>query len=194
MTKSPRKDIKKMIDWNDHVDHVLVGEEELRTIIKDLAHKIDTDYSSEDKNPVLVGVLKGSVTFMTDLMRAVSIPAQIDFMKVSSYGNSTVASGNVNIILDLNRADLPNEDIILVEDIVDSGRTLKYLVAYLLSKGARSVRTVTLLDKPERREVDFTPEYIGKTIPNEFVIGYGLDYAEKYRTLPYVGVIRDDKI
>lgn len=183
-----------MMDWNDHVDHVLVSEDELKKIVSELASKIDADYSEEGKNLVLVGVLKGSVTFMTDIMRAIKTPAQIDFMRVSSYGNSTVASGNVNIILDLNRPDLPNEDIIIVEDIVDSGRTLKYLVSYLLHKGARSVRTVTLLDKPERREVDFVPEYVGKVIPNEFVIGYGLDYAEKYRTLPYVGVIREDKI
>lgn len=183
-----------MENWKDHVDHVLVSEDELKEIVSSLAKRIDADYSDDDKNPVLVGVLKGSVTFMTDLMRAMTVPAHIDFMRVSSYGNSTVASGNVNIILDLNRPNLPNEDVIIVEDIVDSGRTLKYLVAYLLAKGAKSVRTVTLLDKPERREVDFTPEYVGKTIPNEFVIGYGLDYAEKYRTLPYVGVIRQDKI
>lgn len=183
-----------MENWNDHVDHVLVSEEELKEIVSSLAKRIDADYSGDDKNPVLVGVLKGSVTFMTDLMRAMTVPAHIDFMRVSSYGNNTVASGNVNIILDLNRPNLPGEDIIIIEDIVDSGRTLKYLVAYLLAKGAKSVRTVTLLDKPERREVDFTPEYVGKTIPNEFVIGYGLDYAEKYRTLPYVGVIRQDKI
>lgn len=183
-----------MTDWNDDVDRVLVSEEEIKKIVKRLAAEIDRDYKSDEKNPVLVGVLKGSVTFMTDIMRAVSIPAQIDFMRVSSYGNSAVTSGNVNIILDLNRENLPNEDIILIEDIVDSGRTLKYLISYLLNKGARSVRTVTLLDKPERREVDFTPEYIGKQIENAFVIGYGLDYAEKYRTLPYVGVIREDKI
>ena len=183
-----------MENWNEHVDHILVSETELKSIVADLAKRIDADYSEDGKNPVLVGVLKGSVTFMTDLMRALTVPAHIDFMRVSSYGNSTVASGNVNIVLDLNRPNLPNEDIIIIEDIVDSGRTLKYLVNYLIAKGARSVRTVTLLDKPERREVDFVPEYVGKVVPNEFVIGYGLDYAEKYRTLPYVGVIRQDKI
>ena len=183
-----------MTNWNDHVDHVLIDKKELNEIVKRLASQIDADYADDDKNPVLIGVLKGSVTFMTDLMREMTVPAEIDFMRVSSYGNSTVASGNVNIILDLNRPNLPHEDLIIVEDIVDSGRTLKYLVSYLLNKGARSVRTVTLLDKPERREVDFTPEYIGKEIPNAFVIGYGLDYAEKYRTLPYVGIIRDDMI
>lgn len=183
-----------MTNWNDDVDRILLSSEEIREIVKRLAGQIDADYSSEGKNPVLVGVLKGSVTFMTDIMRAVTVPAQIDFMRVSSYCDSTTSSGNVNIILDLHRPNLPNEDIILIEDIVDSGRTLKYLVSYLLNKGARSVRTVTLLDKPSRREVEFTPEYIGKEIENAFVIGYGLDYAEKYRTLPYVGIIRADKI
>ena len=183
-----------MENWNDHVDYVLVSEEELQDIVASLAERLDADYSAPDKNPVLVGVLKGSVTFMTDLMRALNIPAQIDFMRVSSYGDRTVSSGNVNIVLDLQRRNLANEDIILVEDIVDSGRTLKYLVGYLLGKGARSVRTVTLLDKPSRREVDYTPEYVGKQIENAFVIGYGLDYRERYRTLPYVGVIRKDKI
>lgn len=183
-----------MIDWNEDVDHVLVSEEEAKEIVARLARELEADYASEDKNLVLVGILKGSVTFMTDLMRALTIPAYIDFMKVSSYGNSNVSSGNVNIILDLNRPNLHNEDLVIVEDIVDSGRTLKYLVNYLMIKGARSVKTITLLNKPERREIDFTPDYIGKVIPNEFVIGYGLDYAEKYRTLPYVGALREDKI
>lgn len=183
-----------MTNWNDDVDRILLSSEEIQEIVKRLASQIDADYSSEGKNPVLVGILKGSVTFMTDIMRAITVPTQIDFMRVSSYCDSTTSSGNVNIILDLHRKNLPNEDIILIEDIVDSGRTLKYLVSYLLNKGARSVKTVTLLDKPSRREVEFTPEYIGKEIENAFVIGYGLDYAEKYRTLPYVGIIRDDKI
>lgn len=141
-----------MENWTEHVDHVLVSEEELKELVAELAGRIDADYAGDDKNIVLVGVLKGSITFMADLMKALKTPAQIDFMRVSSYGNSTVASGNVNIILDLNRPELPNEDIIIVEDIVDSGRTLKYLVNYLIAKGARSVRTVTLLDKPERRD------------------------------------------
>ena len=115
-------------------------------------------------------------------------------MRVSSYGDATTSSGNVNIILDINRKNLPSENLLIVEDIVDSGRTLKYLVTYLLNKGAKSVRTVTLLDKPDRREVDYTPEYVGKQIENHFVIGYGLDYGEKYRTLPYVGVIKPELI
>ena len=182
-----------MIDWTQDVDRILVSEDELKDIVKRLAKQIDNDYKDEEK-VVLVGVLKGSVIFMTDLMRALRIPADIDFMRVSSYGDSSVSSGNVNIILDLNRPNLSSENIIIVEDIVDSGRTLKYLVSYLKNKGAKSVKTVTLLDKPSRREVEFTPEYLGKQIENHFVIGYGLDYAEKYRTLPYIGIIKPEKI
>lgn len=182
-----------MKDWNEDVESVLVSEDELKEIVERLARQIENDYKDEEK-VVLIGVLKGSAVFMTDLMRAIHIPTEIDFMKVSSYGDSSVSSGNVNIILDLNRPKLSTENIIIVEDIVDSGRTLKYLVAYLKNKGAKTVRTVTLLDKPGRREVDFNPEYIGKKIENKFVIGYGLDYAENYRTLPYVGVIKPEKI
>lgn len=182
-----------MTSWHDHVEKILISEDELKEIVARLAKRIDEDYKDKE-NVVLVGVLKGSVTFMADLMKAMQIPASIDFMRVSSYGDSTTSSGNVNIILDLNRKNLPNENLIIIEDIVDSGRTLKYLVGYLLNKGAKSVKTVTLLDKPSRREVDYTPEYVGKQIENHFVIGYGLDYSEKYRTLPYVGVIKPEYI
>ena len=177
-----------MIDWNEHVQFVLMDEEEIKSTVARIAKQIDEDYKDME-NVVLVGVLKGSTTFMADLMRAMKTPAKIDFMRVSSYGDSTISSGNVNIVLDLHRKNLPNENLIIVEDIVDSGRTLKYLINYLLNKGAKSVKTVTLLDKPARREIDYSPEYIGKQIDNHFVIGYGLDYSEKYRTLPYVGVI-----
>lgn len=185
--------IEKMTDWNEHVERILLDEEEIKETVARLAAQIDADYADMG-NVVLVGVLKGSIAFMADLMKAMKIPASIDFMRVSSYGDSTTSSGNVNIVLDLNRKTLPNENLIIIEDIVDSGRTLKYLVNYLLNKGAKSVRTVTLLDKPSRREVDFTPEYVGKQIDNHFVIGYGLDYSEKYRTLPYVGVIKPEYI
>lgn len=185
--------MRAMTDWNTHVERILLTEEQIKETVKRVAKQIDEDYKDKE-NVVLVGVLKGSITFMADLMREMKTPAAIDFMKVSSYGDSTISSGNVNIVLDLNRKNLPNENLIIVEDIVDSGRTLKYLVAYLLNKGAKSVRTVTLLDKPERREVDFNPEYVGTQIENHFVIGYGLDYSEKYRTLPYVGVIKPEYI
>ena len=182
-----------MTDWNEHVERILMNEDDIKKTVQRLAEEIDRDYINEE-DVVLIGVLKGSVTFMTDLMREMKTPAKIDFMKVSSYGDSTTSSGNVNIVLDLNRKNLPSENLILVEDIVDSGRTLKYLVSYLLNKGAKSVKTVTLLDKPARREVEFTPEYVGQQIDNHFVIGYGLDYGEKYRTLPYVGVIKPECI
>jgi hypoxanthine phosphoribosyltransferase len=174
-----------MTNWNDDVKKVLVSEEEAREICERLGKQIDEDYK-DSESLVLVGILKGSVVFMADLIRKISRPVQIDFMRVSSYGDSTTSSGNVNIILDLNRKNLPNEDILIVEDIVDSGKTLKYLIGYLLHKGAKSVRTVTLLDKPERREIDYSPDYIGKRIENGFVIGYGLDCAEYYRNLPYI--------
>ena len=182
-----------MIDWTEDVESILISESEIKEIVKLVAKKIEDDYRNEEKI-VLVGVLKGSAVFMTDLMRQLHIPVEIDFMRVSSYGDSSVSSGNVNIILDLNRRGLGSENIIIVEDMVDSGRTLKYLVSYLKNKGAKSVRTATLLDKPGRREVEFTPEYVGKQIENKFVIGYGLDYAEKYRTLPYIGIIKPEKI
>jgi len=125
-------------------------------------------------------------------MKRLSIPCEIDCMKVSSYGAGTVSTKKINILLDLHRNDLSEKDILVVEDIIDSGRTLSYLTEYLKINGARSVKTVSLLDKPSRREVDFTPDYRGKIIPDEFVVGYGLDYAEKYRTLPYVGILKPE--
>ena len=174
---------------NKDVERILIGEEELDAIVTRLAAEIDRDYAGEDKRLVLVCILKGSIVFMGDLMKKLSVPCEIDCMKVSSYGAGTVTSGSINIRLDLTRPDLNECDLLLVEDIIDSGNTLSYLVKYLELKGAKSVRTCTLLDKPSRRKVDYVPDYSGKEIPDEFVIGYGLDYAEKYRDLPYVGVL-----
>lgn len=174
---------------NKDINKILVGEEELDEITTRIAEDIDRDYASSEKKLVLVGILKGSVVFMGDLMKKVTIPVEIDFMKVSSYGAGTQSSGNVNILLDLQRPDLNTCDILIVEDIIDSGRTLSYLVNYLKLKGVKSVRTCTLLDKPSRREVKFDPDYVGIEIPDEFVVGYGLDYNEKYRALPFVGVL-----
>ena len=125
-----------------------------------------------------------------DLMKKIHHPVEIDFMKVSSYGDGTTSSGRIKIRLDLNRSDVSECNILIIEDVIDSGRTLSYLSEYLRLNGAKSVRTCTLLDKPARREVDFVSDYVGKTIPDEFVIGYGLDYQEKYRALPYVGVLK----
>ena len=172
------------------IERVLISEEEVDAIVSELAARIDRDYAGEDKRLVLLCILKGSVVFMGELMKKVTVPVEIDFMRVSSYGTGTSTTGNVNIILDLNRKDIAECDILIIEDIIDSGRTLSHLSRYLKLKGVRSVRTCTLLDKPDRREVTFEADYVGKVIPDEFVVGYGLDYDEKYRALPYVGVLK----
>lgn len=175
---------------NKDVEKILIGEEELDGIVSRLAAEIDRDYAGSEKRLVLVCILKGSIVFMGDLMKKLTVPCEIDCMKVSSYGQGSVSTGNIHINLDLIRPDIEDCDILIVEDIIDSGNTLSYLVEYLKLKGAKSVRTCTLLDKPSRREVAFTPDYRGKEIPDEFVIGYGLDFAERYRALPYVGVLK----
>ena len=168
---------------------ILISSEEIDRITTRIAAEIDRDYAGKDKNLILLCILKGSIVFMGDLMKKITVPLEIDCMKVSSYGAGTVTTGTVNIHLDLIRPDLDKCDILIVEDIIDSGVTLSYLTKYLKGKGAKSVRTCTLLDKPSRRKVDFVPDYCGVEIPDEFVIGYGLDYNERYRALPFVGVL-----
>ena len=177
---------------NKDILKVLVDEKQLDEITTKLAKKIDDDYFDNSEHVILLAILKGSVVFMGDLMKKLQTPVEIEFMKVSSYGTGTKTTGNINIHLDLQRKNIEECDIIIVEDIIDSGRTLSYLVNYLLNKGARSVKTCALLDKPSRREVEFNPDYSGMEIPDEFVVGYGLDYDEKYRTLPYVGILRPE--
>lgn len=174
------------------LSRILITEEELDSIITKIAAQLDRDYSGDDKRLVLVCILKGSVVVMGELMKKITVPVEIDFMRVSSYGSGTSSSGSVNIILDLMRKDLDQCDIVIVEDIIDSGRTLDHLSRYLKLKGARSVRTCTMLDKPSRREVEFEADYVGCVIPDEFVVGFGLDYDEKYRALPYVGILKED--
>lgn len=174
---------------NKDVARVLVDEKTIDETVTRIAAEIDRDYAGEDKHLILVCILKGSIVFMGDLMKKITVPVEIDCMKASSYGSGTVTTGTINIHLDLIRPDLDKCDLLIIEDIVDSGVTLSYLTKYLLGKGARSVRTCTLLDKPSRRKVPFVPDYCGIEIPDEFVIGYGLDYDEKYRALPYVGVL-----
>lgn len=171
------------------IARVLISEEEIDAATTRIAAEIDRDYKDMPGRLILLCILKGSVVFMGDLMKKVTTPVEIDFMKVSSYGSGTSTTGHVNIHLDIMREDLGECNILIVEDIIDSGLTLSYLKGYLENKGARSVRTVTLLDKPSRRKVDFVPTYCGFTIPDEFVIGYGLDYDERYRALPFVGVL-----
>lgn len=179
---------KNMLD--EDIAKVLISEEELRATVARLAEDISRDYA--DKNLLLLCILKGSIVFMGDLMKSLTVPCEIDCMKVSSYGRGTESGGRINILLDLHRSDLSERDILIVEDIIDSGRTLSYLVGYLSLNGARSVKTVALLDKPSRREVEYAPDYVGIEIPDEFVVGYGLDYAEGYRTLPYVGILKPE--
>ena len=176
---------------DNDMEEILVNQEEIDKITTRIAAEIDRDFK-DSKRILLLCILKGSIVFMGDLMKKITLPVEIDFMKVSSYNGGTHTSGRINIILDLHRSDLSECDIIIVEDIIDSGRTLSYLVEYLALGGAHSVKTCTLLDKPSRREVDFTPDYRGIEIEDKFVVGYGLDYNEHYRTLPYVGVLKPE--
>ena len=181
-----------MKDILNDVAEVLVSEAEIDAIVTRIAKEIDRDYSDPDKNLVLVCILKGSIVFMGDLMKKIKVPVEIDCMKVSSYGKGTESTGQIHIALDLLRPDIDKCDLLIIEDIIDSGVTLSHLTKYLTLKGAKSVRTCTLLDKPSRRKVNFTPDYCGIEIPDEFVIGYGLDFAEKYRALPFVGILKPE--
>lgn len=174
------------------IKSVLVSEEEVKEIVSRLGVEISRDYA--DKNLILVPVLKGAVMFAVDLSKELDVVCEMEFIRVSSYGNLTESSGKINMKLDFDRNDMSECDLLLLEDIVDSGNTLKFLVEHFTAKGAKSVKTCTLLDKPSRRKVDFTPDYVGKTIPDEFVFGYGLDLFEKYRDLPYVAVVNPEYI
>ena len=181
-----------MRDLMNDVEKVMISAEELDAIVTRIAAEIDRDYAGDDKKLVLLCILKGSLVFMGDLMKKIKVPVEIDCMKVSSYGAGTESTGQIHISLDLLRPDIDTCDILIVEDIIDSGITLSHLTKYLALKGAKSVKTCTLLDKPSRRKVDFVPDYRGAEIPDEFVIGYGLDYAELYRALPFVGVLKPE--
>lgn len=168
------------------IKQILLTPEELSRTVEKLGKCISEDFAG--KNLLMVSVLKGSVVFMADLMRAITIPCQIDFMSVSSYGAGAKTSGVVRILKDL---DINPEgyDLLVVEDILDSGMTLSYILEILSGRNPKSIRLCTLLDKPDRRVVDLRADYVGQVIPDEFVVGYGLDYAEKYRNLPFVGVL-----
>lgn len=169
------------------VVEVLVSEEEIKERINCLADKINAKY--KDKTLILVCVLKGGVIFMVDLAKKLKGDIRFDFMDISSYGDGTVSSGNIKINKDLENS-IENEHVLLVEDIVDSGRTLRHLLKHMEGQNPKSIEVCSLLDKPDRREYkDIAPDYTGFIIPNEFVVGYGLDYAQKYRNLPYIGVL-----
>ena len=172
---------------NKDIQEVLFTEEVLQNKIKELAKRITNDY--EGKELLVIGVLKGSVLFAADLIKNIKIPCGIDFMAVSSYGNSTETSGIVRILKDLDN-EAAGKDILIVEDIVDSGVTLNYLLNYLKARKAKSVEVESLLTKPSRRRVELDIKYVGFEVPDEFLVGYGLDYAEKYRNLPFVGILK----
>jgi hypoxanthine phosphoribosyltransferase len=169
------------------VERVLLTQEQIAQKVKELGEQIAQDYAG--KNLMLVGILKGAMVFMADLMRAINIPITIDFMMVSSYGSGTKTTGHVKILKDLDY-EVKDQDILFVEDIIDSGVTLEYLSELMRLRGAKSVKLCALLNKPERRKVEVDVDYCGFDIPDEFVIGYGLDYGESYRNLPYVGVLK----
>ena len=172
------------------ISSVLLSEEEIKNTVEKLGAKISEDYNG--KRLLIVGTLKGALPFMGALLGKITIHCEIDFMKVSSYGSGTKTSGQIKVLLDLIRSDLNQCDVLIVEDIIDSGRTLSNLTGYMKERGAKSVRTCTLLDKPSRREVDFEADYVGKVIPDEFVVGFGLDYDEKYRNLPVIGILKKE--
>jgi hypoxanthine phosphoribosyltransferase len=169
------------------VEEVLLGSEQVQARVAELGAQLAADYAGRD--PVLVSVLKGSIIFLADLVRAMPIPLSIDLMEVSSYGASTESSGQVRILKDLSTS-IAGREVIVVEDIIDTGLTLNYLLRYLHDKGPASIRICCLLDKPARRLAEIEIDYRGFTIPDRFVIGYGLDYGERYRNLPYIGVLR----
>ena len=169
------------------IERVLFTEEELKARVAEIAARIDKDYAG--KEPMLISVLRGSFIFMADLARAITLPCTVDFMAVSSYGSGTTSSGQVKITKDLSES-IEGRDIIVVEDILDSGNTLSYLFRLLQARHPASVRLCTLLDKPSRRTKPITADYTGFTVDDLFVVGYGLDYAEKYRNLPYIGVLK----
>lgn len=173
----------------EDVKNTLITEEEIKEIVKELGAKITQDYKG--KNLFLITVLKGAVVFLADLMRAIECPCEIEFMVVSSYGRGTKTSGNVKIIKDID-VPLEDKDVLIVEDILDSGLTLSFLMKLLANRHPRSMEICTLLDKPSRRMAEIEAKYTGRQIPDEFVIGYGLDYDEKYRNLPFIGVLKPE--
>ncbi|KXH86813.1 hypoxanthine phosphoribosyltransferase [Sporosarcina sp. HYO08] len=171
------------------IEEVLITEEQLQEKVHALGEILTKEY--QEKFPLAIGVLKGAMPFMSDLLKRLDAYVELDFMDVSSYGNATVSSGEVKIVKDLNTS-VEGRDVLIVEDIIDSGKTLSYLVELLKYRKANSVKIVTLLDKPTGRKVDLEADYVGFIVPDAFVVGYGLDYAEKYRNLPYIGVLKKE--
>ncbi len=173
----------------DDVEEVLFTEQRVDEIVRRIGKQISEDYQGKDL--LLVSVLKGSLIFMADLMRNITIPCSIDFLSVSSYGLGTTTTGEVRILKDLDTS-IEGKDVLVVEDILDSGVTLSFLLKNLSARHPKSIKLCTLLDKPERRRVDIKPDYVGSQVEDKFIVGYGLDYAEKYRNLPYIGVLKPE--
>jgi hypoxanthine phosphoribosyltransferase len=174
---------------NSNLSAVLFDEGSIQRRINEIGAQISNEY--QDKNPILICILRGAAIFMSDLMRSMTIPMEIDFMSISSYGNSTQSSGVVKIRKDID-SDIEGRHVIIVEDIVDSGLSLSYIIEYLNRHNPASVKTCVLLDKPEAHKIEVNIDYFGFTIENEFVVGYGLDYAERYRNLPYIGILKEE--
>ena len=179
-----------MGELDEDVGEILITEEEIKAKTRELGQQISRDYGGQDL--LLVCVLKGAISFLADLMREITIPHAIDFMAISSYGASTKSSGVVRILKDLD-SNIEGRNVLIVEDIIDTGRTLHYITENLKTRHPKSLRICTLLDKPSRRQIDIPLDYVGFAIPNKFVIGYGLDFAEIYRNLPYIGVLKKEK-
>lgn len=172
---------------NQDIEKILIAEEEVQRKVKELGEQLTKEY--DGRFPLAIGVLKGAMMFMADLVKHIDTYLEMDFMDVSSYGNSTVSSGEVKILKDLDTS-VEGRDVLIIEDIIDSGMTLSYLVELFRYRKAKSIKIVTLLDKPSGRKADIQVDYVGFIVPDEFVVGYGLDYAEKYRNLPYIGILK----
>lgn len=171
------------------IEKILVSEKEIQKRTRELGEELSAEY--KDKNPLVVGILKGAIPFLSDLTKAMDVKLEMDFMDVSSYGSAMVSSGEVKILKDLD-TNVEGRNILIVEDIIDSGRTLSYIIDMFKYRKAKSIKIVTLLDKPEGRVVSLEADYVGFLVPNEFVVGYGLDFIEHYRNLPYIGVLKPE--
>lgn len=177
---------------DDDIDEIILGDNEIQSHVRSIGEDI-TDHYETNTNVLLIGVLRGCVPFVADLMRSIQLPVEIDFLAVGSYGQSSESSGVVRVLKDLNE-DIKDRHVLLVEDIVDTGLTMNFLLGYLRSRGPASVGICSLLDKPARRKVDVKIDFGGIEVPNDFLVGYGLDYAQKYRNLPYIGSLKDSVI
>ena len=174
-----------------NITKILVAEDEIRDIVQRLGAEITEHYRDIDKQLMVIGLLRGSFIFMADLVRQIEVPLVVDFMTLSSYGDGTVSSGDIKVVMDLD-SSIEGRDVLLVEDIVDTGRTFSKVIRMLRNRNPRSLKTCTFLNKPQARQVDIQIDFCGVDIPNEFAVGYGLDYAQMYRNLPYVGVLNPD--